>query len=128
MLRARAGKSLRAGRSVAMADYQFEREARTPYSEAYVVERDGDALGRVDLHFTAAGTVYATLCVPAGMEDDDVEDLIADVDERLVLTTDPWRDDFVVTVWRGEFAGEFSEDEDDDEDEEAGENGREPAG
>jgi hypothetical protein len=114
-----------------MPEFHFERESRTPYSEAWTVEDGGDPVGRVDLHFTASGTVYATLCVPPEFDDDDLQDLIAEVDEGLVLTTDPYRDDFVVTVWRGENAGVYSEEEDDedeggDDEDEGGGNGRTP--
>jgi hypothetical protein len=100
-----------------MTEYQFERESRTPFSEAYSVEADGDAVGRVDIHFTSSSVVHATLCVPADFDDDDIEDLIGEIDARLVLTTDEYRDDFVVTVWRGAQAGVYSEeDEVEDED------------
>jgi hypothetical protein len=114
---------------VAMAEYQFERDARTPFSEAYVIEQDGEAMGRVDLHFTPSGVVQGTLCVPAHFDDDDIQDLIGEVDERLVLSADADRVDFVVTVWRGAAAGVYSEDEeleeeDEGDDEEPGGNGR----
>jgi hypothetical protein len=112
-----------------VAEYRFERESRTPYSEAYTVEdEDGEVIGRVDLHFTASGIVYATLCVPQDFDEDEVQDLMGEVDERLVLSTDVYRDDFVVTVWRGAQAGVYSEDEDEEEDEEPdeGSNGHAP--
>ena len=69
--------------------------------------------------------------MPPEFDDDDLQDLIAEVDEGLVLTTDPYRDDFVVTVWRGENAGVYSEEEDDedegsDDEDEGGGNGRTP--
>jgi hypothetical protein len=105
--------------------YQFEREARTPYSESYVIEDDGEAVGRVDIHFTSSGAVHATLCVPVEFDDDDLQDLIGEIDERLVLTTDVYRDDFIVTVWAGRHAGVYSEEMDEDEDEGNG-NGRLP--
>jgi hypothetical protein len=99
-----------------MSDYTFERESRTPFSEAYVVKAGGREAGRLDLHF-GSGMVHATLCVPLGVDEDGIEELIAEIDERLVLTTDPYRDDFVVTVWRGAKAGVYSEErEDEDED------------
>jgi hypothetical protein len=101
-----------------MAEYQFEREARTPFSESYTVEDGGDVVGRVDIHFTASSIAYATLCVPADFDEDDVQDLIGEIDERLVLTNDPYRDDFVVSVWRGAQAGVYSEEEDEDDEEE----------
>ena len=117
-----------------MAEYHFERESRTPFSEAWTIEDGGDPVGRVDIHFTSAGTVYATLCVPPDFDDDDLQDLIGEVDEGLVLTTDPYRDDFIVTVWRGQNAGVYSEEEededddldDDDEEDDGGGNGRTP--
>jgi len=98
-----------------VGDYQFERESRTPHSEAYSVDDGGDVIGRVDIHFSSSGSVHATLCVPQDFDEDDIEDLIAEIDERLVLTSDPHREDFIVTVWRGVQAGVFSEESDDEE-------------
>ena len=107
-----------------MARYQFERESRTPFSETFTVEEEDDEVARVDLHFTGSGIVHATLCVPEGYDEDEIQELIAEIDERLVLTTDPYRDDFVVTVWRGERVGIYSEE---DDEEEGGDGGEEPS-
>jgi hypothetical protein len=80
-------------------------------------------VGRVDIHFSPS-VAYATLCVAESLSEDDVRELISEIDERLVLTTDPFREDFVVTVWTGKETGVFSdedfegEDEDGDDDEE----------
>ncbi len=99
-----------------MADYRFEREARTPYSEQWVIEDGGAPIGRVDVHFTSS-VAFATLAVDASVDDEGVEDLIAEIDDRIVTTADPYREDFVVTVWRGERVGVFAEDDlEDDED------------
>lgn len=93
-----------------MASYTFERESRTPQSEAYLIGGDGDEpVGRVDLHYTPSGVVQATLCVPEGMSEDDLQALISDLDERIVMSAEPFRDDFVVTVWRGKLGGVYSE-------------------
>jgi hypothetical protein len=108
-----------------MSDYTYERDARTPYSEAYTIEIEGDPIGRVDLHFASSTAVHATLCVPAEYDEDDIEDLIADIDERLVLSHDADRADFVVSVWRGSAAGVYSEDDETEEEGTAG-NGRSP--
>ncbi len=98
--------------------YRFERDARTPYSEVYVIENEeGDEVGRIDLHFTSS-IVYATLCVVDDTDEDDVQELIDEIDERLVLTADPYREDFVVTVWTGRETGVYSEDDEEVEDEE----------
>ena len=105
-----------------MSDYRFERESRTPYSESYVIEVQDDAIGRIDIHYTASVT-YATLCIPESLTDQETRDLVSEINERLVLTADPFREDFVVTVWAGREAAFFSDedfegDEDEDEDEE----------
>lgn len=93
-----------------MAEYQFERESRTPYSETYIITSGSDEVGRVDIHFTSS-VAYATLCVPEEFGEEEVQELIGEIDERLVLTTDPYREDFVVTVWAGRQAGVYSEEE-----------------
>jgi hypothetical protein len=102
-----------------MTDYRFEREARTPYSEVYTIDDGDNSLGRVDIHYTASAT-YATLSVHTSLDEDGVQALIAAIDERIVTTADPYREDFIVTVWRGEEFGVFA-DETDDEDDEMGE-------
>jgi len=62
--------------------------------------------------------------VGENLSDEDVRDLIGEIDEKLVLTTDPFREDFVITVWTGREAAVYSdedfadEEEDDDEEEE----------
>ncbi len=99
-----------------MATYNFERETRTHQSEAFVIEAGGDEVGRVDLHYSGS-TAYATLCVPADFDDDMIEELIGEIDERLVMSWEPLRDDFIVTVWSGREVGVFSESGDDDDDE-----------
>jgi hypothetical protein len=99
-----------------MATYSFERETRTPQSETFVVESNGEEVARVDLHYSGS-TAYATLCVPSDFDDDAIEALISEIDERLVMSWDPLRDDFIVTVWAGREVGVFSESGDDDEDE-----------
>ena len=108
-----------------MAEYTFELEERTPFSESYAIELSGAEAGRIDLHFPASGVVHATLCVVETIADAELEALIGEIDERFVLTTDPYRDDFFVTVWRGRSAGVYSEEYDEDEID-AEENGNAP--
>lgn len=103
-----------------MSGYTFERESRTLTSESYIVELDDEEVGRIDLHFSPS-VAYATLCVVDRLTDEDVKELISEADERLVLTNDPFREDFVITVWRGRETGVFSDEDFDkhrDEDEE----------
>jgi len=97
-----------------VAEYRFEREARTAHSEAYSIDDGEHSLGRVDLHFTSSAT-YATLAVHQSLGDDAVQELVAEIDERLVMSADPYREDLIVTVWRGEEVGTFADDDDDDD-------------
>ncbi len=95
----------------------FERECRTPHSEAYTIFEDGSIVGRMDLHYQGSN-VYATLCTTADANDERIQQLIDAADEQLVMTADPYREDFVVSVWKGSPAGVYSDDSDSDDDEE----------
>jgi hypothetical protein len=94
----------------------FERESRTPHSEAYMIFEDGSIIGRVDLHYQGS-IVHATLCTTADAREERIQQLIEAIDERLVMTADPYREDFVVSVWRGSPAGVYSDTDSDDDDE-----------
>ncbi len=96
-----------------MARYQFDRETRTPQSETFIIQADDREIGRVDIHF-GSDMCHATLCVPDDYSEDDVQELIGEVDERLVMSAQPFREDFVVTVWLGRQAGVYSEDFEDE--------------
>ena len=100
-----------------MPDYEFERECRTPHSEAFVIAADGEDVGRVDLHY-ATDVTYATLCLPDGYTEEEIQELIGEIDERLVMSNDPYREDFIVTVWAGRQAGVYSEETEEEEEEE----------
>lgn len=94
----------------------FERESRTPHSESYSIWEEDGLVGRVDLHFQGAN-VHGTLCTTADANEQRIEELIEAIDERLVMTADPYREDFIVTVWKGSPGGVYSDDEDEDDDE-----------
>ena len=100
-----------------MTETRFERECRTPYSEAYLIVAGEQRVGRVDLHFTPS-IVYATLCVGDNVTGDEIQELIDRVDEELVVSADVARDDFIVTVYQGREAGVFSDEEFEEEEEE----------
>ena len=97
-------------------DYRFERECRTPYSEAYIIALEHEWVGRVDLHFTA-NLVNGTLCVGENMTMEEIRELREIIDEELVLPADIPREDFIVTVYQGREAGVFNDDELDEDDE-----------
>lgn len=94
----------------------FEREYRTPHSEGFTIWEDGSIIGRVDLHYQGANA-YATLCTTADADEGRIQSLIEELDERLVMSADPYRDDFIVSVWRGSPAGTYSDSDVGDDDE-----------
>lgn len=100
-----------------MPDYVFERECRTPHSECYIIGSGDEEIGRVDIHYTPS-IAYATLCIGEDMTEEDIRELVEEIDERLVLTTDQFREDFVVTVWAGRESAVFSDEDFETEEEE----------
>jgi hypothetical protein len=101
-----------------MTDYRFDRECRTPYSEAYSITKEEEVLGRVDLHYTSS-VVYATLCINEEISMEAIQDLIELVDEELVMSAEIFREDFIVTVHQGKEIGVFSDEDEEEESEEA---------
>lgn len=104
-----------------MADYRFEREVRTPHSEAYLILDGEQPVARIDLHFTGLIT-HGVLNVVESVTQDDVHALIEAVDEELVMSADASCEDFVVVVYQGRELGTFSaqdlEEEEEEEEEE----------
>jgi len=90
-----------------MANFYFEREVRTPYSEAYTILEDDAPIGRVDLHYIP-GMVHATLCVGERLTQEGIQELIDTVDEDIVDAVGIARDEFVVHVHQGRDMGVWS--------------------
>ena len=92
-----------------MEEMHFERQYRTPSSEGYLIIRNDDRVGRLELHFTSS-IVYGTILLEYEMEENYLLDLIEQIDDELVVTADVARDDFVVTVYHGKNLGTYSDD------------------
>lgn len=90
-----------------MADYRFERECRTPHSEAYSIVKDEHSLGRIDLHFTPSIT-HGVLNIGESVTQEEMHALIEAIDEELVMSADVACEDFVVVVYQGRDVGTFS--------------------
>jgi hypothetical protein len=105
-----------------MPRYDFDRETRTAHSESYIVRADDAEFGRVDIHY-GPDLATATLCVPDTISEDDMQELIGEIDDRLVMSAHPFRDDFIVTVWLGRQAGVYSEEVEEEYEEEVEGNG-----
>ena len=90
-----------------MANFYFEREVRTPYSECYTIVEDDVAVGRVDVHF-AEGVVHATINVAESLTTSAIHDLIDTIDQELVDSVGILRDDMIFHVHQGRDLGVYS--------------------
>jgi hypothetical protein len=88
---------------------RFERQYRTAFSEGYHLLDGEKRIGHVDLHYTQRD-VYASLILEEDMTEGALLDLIERIDEALVLSAEVSRDDFLVTVYRGQETGFYSDD------------------
>ncbi len=103
-----------------MEAVRFERAVRTETSEVFAIYGGARRLGRVDIHY-GRSEVTGTLLLEVDLTDDEVQQLIDQLDEELVQTHDPEREDFLVTVFKAEelgfYSDEFESDEESDSDE-----------
>ena len=91
-----------------MANFSFEREVRTPYSEAYTIMEDDRPVGRVDIHF-ADGVVHLAVAVDESLTQDAIQEIIDTVDEDMVDAVGIAREGFVVHVFQGRETGVFTD-------------------
>jgi hypothetical protein len=91
-----------------VGDFSFEREVRTPYSEAYTIREDDRPVGRVDIHF-ANGVVHLSVAVDESLTQDAIQEIIDTVDEDMVDAVGIDREGFVVHVFQGRETGVFSD-------------------
>jgi divalent metal cation (Fe/Co/Zn/Cd) transporter len=90
-----------------MANFYFERECRTAFSECYTILKEENALGRVDIHF-AETVVHATLSISENLTTEEIQDLIDTIDEELLDSVGITRDEVIVHVHQGRDLGVFS--------------------
>ena len=87
--------------------YFFERECRTPFSEAYNILEEDTPIGRLDLHLTT-NVVHATLCVAESLTMESIGELIETVDDELIDAIGIARNEFIVHVHQGQDVGVYS--------------------
>jgi len=91
-----------------VSDFSFEREVRTPYSEAYTIRENDRPVGRIDIHF-ADGLVHLSVAVDESLTQDAIQEIIDTVDEDMVDAVGISREGFVVHVFQGRETGVFSD-------------------
>lgn len=98
-----------------MADLRFEREVRTPHSEAYLVMEVDRQVARVDIHFTSE-MVHVAVSVDESLTQETIQEIIDTVDEDIVDAVGINRGNFVVHVFQGRETGVFSDENEFSED------------
>ena len=94
---------------------RFERTVRTESSEIFAIYGGARRVCRIDLHY-GRFEVHGTLLLEVDLTDDELQQIIDQIDEELVQTHDPEREDFLVTVFKSEELGFYSDEyEGDDE-------------
>ncbi|MER3473704.1 MAG: hypothetical protein C4335_06645 [Armatimonadota bacterium] len=93
-----------------MSNLRLNRLVRTESSEIYLIWRNNERVGQIDIHY-ASGTIYATLLLEGDFAPEQEEALIAMIDEDIVSSYMPRfeRDDFVVHVFRAEEIGRYTD-------------------
>lgn len=90
-----------------MARFSFQRECRTAFSECHTILVDGEAIGRVDIHF-ADTVVHSTLNVAENLTAEDIQRLVDSIDEDLLDAVGVTRHEVIVHVHQGKDMGVFS--------------------
>lgn len=88
-----------------MAEYGFQREVRTPYSESlFVIDEDDRDIGRLEVHYPT-GMVHATMIVRTDVSESEAEEIanrfINDISQQLGVDGDA----VAIHVYQGEDRG-----------------------
>ena len=92
------------------ARFRFTRLVRTQSSEIYLIWEEENRVGQLDLHY-AGETIHATLILEADLSVTSEEELLSQIDEEIVTSYLPnfERNDFIVTVFRGEEISSYTD-------------------
>ncbi|MBC8141227.1 MAG: hypothetical protein H7Y38_07275 [Armatimonadetes bacterium] len=91
-------------------NYRMTRLVRTQSSEIYLIWEDERRIGQFDVHY-AHDTIHGTLMLESDLSLDQEEGLIAQIDDDIVQAYLPSfdREDFLVTVFRGEEISHYTD-------------------
>lgn len=92
-----------------MAEFDFEREVRTPYSEAFTILEDDRMVGRVDIHLTF-NIIHATLVVDESLTQQEIQEIIDTIDEDILDAVGINREELIIHVFQGREMGVFTDD------------------
>lgn len=90
-----------------MTKFYFQREARTSYSECYLVLENEDNVGRLDIHYSNP-VIHVTLNVNESLTQDRIQTLVNTMDEELLDSVGITRQELIIHVHQGRDLGVFS--------------------
>ncbi|MBI3909694.1 MAG: hypothetical protein HY320_02020 [Armatimonadetes bacterium] len=90
--------------------FRLTRLVRTLSSEIYLIWEEQNRVGQLDLHY-ANDTIHATLILETDLSVTSEEELLSQIDEDIVSSYLPnfERNDFLVTVFRGEEISSYTD-------------------
>jgi hypothetical protein len=90
--------------------YRLSRLVRTSSSEIFLIWEDERRVGQLDVHY-AQDTIHATLVLEMDLTPETEEELLSQIDEDVVSSYMPSfdREDFLVTVFRGEEISSYTD-------------------
>jgi len=96
---------------------RFARVVRTETSEVYLIWQDETRIGQVDLHY-GWDLIHATLLLERDLTAEQQADLVDLLDQDIVTSHLPrfTREDFLVTIFRGQELEPFSDGPDPEDD------------
>ncbi len=91
-------------------NFKLTRLVRTQTSEIYLIWDDDRRIGQLDLHY-AHDTIHGTLILEGDLSIEQEEGLIAQIDDDVVHAYLPSfdREDFLITVFRGEEISNYTD-------------------
>lgn len=90
--------------------YRLSRLVRTTSSEIYLIWEEDRRVGQLDIHY-AQDTIHATVVLESDLPPETEEELLSQIDEDIVSSYLPSfdREDFLVTVFRGEEISSYTD-------------------
>lgn len=90
--------------------FRMTRLVRTQTSEIYLIWDEDRRIGQLDLHY-AHDTIHGTLILESDLPIEQEEGLIAQIDDDIVQAYLPSfdREDFLITVFRGEEISNYTD-------------------
>lgn len=80
--------------------YDYEREVRTPQSEAYIILDGENPVGRIDTHFMP-GVAHVAIAVDRSVTPEQIEEIVSDIDSDMLNTVGNEQDTHHFHIFQG---------------------------